>query len=244
MATNYGYYRSPSGEIKPYTSPRLAPASSISSILGSNADPDTLNMLLAAQQQLGALPGDVNAAFETPSLDSFKEQAEKEISPFFDKETEILMQKIQVSKQKLESEKKLQDQALKSGKQFYEKQQDLSFADALRTASEGYSGRGLGQSGTRVGAMNRQIVNQDLATGRQQELFTEAQQQSDTGYQNNLAQNQLVEKQDQLSLDRSRNAALLQAQVEKQQQAALSNEGAQLSIKDFLNTVLGQKVSA
>lgn len=89
--------------------------------------------------------------------DSFSDQAEDQIGDFFDKELELVLKEINLSREHLKEQRDIKDRRNKEDEVNYDRIENKSFAQTLRDAQLGYTGRGTYDSGFRHDALDDTI---------------------------------------------------------------------------------------
>ncbi len=178
--------------------------------------------------------------YSRPEASTFEDQATQQVSPYYDKNLQLALEKIDLAKNQAKQTKDLQDQQAQQTQQQYHQQEDYNFAQALRGAQNGFAGKGTYTSGARnlgIGQLHtgeeQKIANFDLPQAQ-------AQGARDLGFSQFLDTNALDRKIAEEQGLQGKNAAILgqeqsfQNQDTQRKQAAINvyNRG----FSQFLNS--------
>lgn len=134
--------------------------------------------------------------FEPVSSESLRSQAEEEVTPFYEKQLQMALKQLTILKEQktqiVEQERKQQEE----GAGLWKNQEEFNFMNTLKSAQNGYAGRGTFGSGIQAGGIENLQKSEDL---NRVQPFNLGQKQTtetrDLGFSQFLQQNEYdVEK--------------------------------------------------
>lgn len=174
--------------------------------------------------------------FEPISAESFAQQAEDEVAPFYDKQLQVALKQLSILKEQktalVEQQKKQQQES--AG--LWKNQEEFNFMNTLKSAQNGYAGRGTFGSGIQAGGIQNMEDSQQLNV---RDPFNLGQKQTtesrDLGFSQFLEQNDYdVNKVKDLNLLDRNNA------IQQNMRAIQSSEQAK---KNYGINAMGQAFS-
>lgn len=180
-----------------------------------NASPGELELLRAFQQQLPA--GTPQAgSFDLPELGGFKEEAEGLVGEFFDKDLDLLNKEIKTIKRQAEERTEIGERRIGEEEESFFNIEDVSFARALESAQQGFSGRGTFTSGFRRGAATEQRQQREFGLERAERGFAEGRETLDVDLRQLLERQDIAKERGELKIERGRETATLARQEQLQ----------------------------
>lgn len=213
-------------------------------------NPQDLAALQALSVKLDELdPERADASvYEVPSTSSFREQAERESSAFFDKDLDLAMRELEQARTQARQTKEQAEKFQQEDYGAFQGIQDRNFARALSGAQYGFAGRGTANSGFRNKAIGEMQTDQDQTLSDAEREQRQATEQRNLGFEQFLQGSELQEERTRLGIERSREGEILsrQEQLANQESARRSNVLSQsdrnfnrtLSFGNFINDKL------
>lgn len=211
-------------------------------LLGGTA-PNELELLKLFQQQLPAGTPEAGS-FDLPDFASFRGEAEELVSPFFDKELDLLNRTLETSKKQLEEKKTIGERRVGEEETMFAGLEDVSFARALESAQQGFSGRGTFTSGFRRGAIQERTEDRTRGLEEAELQFGRAREDIDVDFRQFLERQDITREGEELGIERRQEAATLTDQRRLQQEDLLGQLSLKTQREDILSGVLNRSLQA
>lgn len=147
-------------------------------------------------------------ALEIPGFKEFRGAAEAEISPFFDKSLAFLTKQIDAMIEQARVNKETGLERVGEDRESFRGIEDRAFANALRSAQFGFSGRGTFTSGFRRGEIHKQIVARRVTQDLAARGFTRTEEDLTTDFAQFLERQELKREGSTLDLLNQKEAAI------------------------------------